>query len=246
MNSPINTLFILQSLDWKINPWDSWDSEDLSPWREMTKIVWTREWIQQYYDLEMETDLHSLNSWRAMKSIWINREDFILNVYSEVSFIIIDSSHLNEIWVSNLAKWLKKLYLLTTNLNHPVFEVQKNFKNIEIFFYKDRVDFVDLMNKLKNVYKIENITIQSGWTLNYELLQNNLIDKISLVVAPVLIWWKDTPTLIDWKSIKNISELSKLKALKLTKVNQLKNSYLHLQYDVIKETKILDWFDVPN
>ena len=202
-NSPINTLFLLQSLDWKICSWYSWDTWKLSSWREFAKIVWLQDWVNQYYELEQQTDLHSLNTWRNMKIIWANRKDFVLNVYSEVSFIIIDSSHLSETWVLNLAKWLKKLYLVTTNPNHPVFKIKENFKNIEIIFYKDSIDFVDLMNKLKNIYKIKNITIQSGWTLNYELLQNNLIDKISIVIAPVLIWWKDTPTLIDWKSWAN-------------------------------------------
>lgn len=245
-NSPINTLFLLQSLDWKINPWNTWDSEELSQWREFAKIEWLQEWIKQYFELEMKTDLHSLNTWKTMKKIWVNREDFILNIYSEVSFIIIDSSHLNEIWLINLAKWLKKLYLVTNNPSHPAFKVKDNFKNIEIIFYKDSVDFVDLMSKLKNDYKIENITIQSWWTLNKELLKNNLIDKVSIVIAPVLIWWKDTPTLVDWESITNISQLNELKVLKLTNITKLNHSYLHLQYDILKETKINEWFEVRN
>ena len=245
-NSPINTLFLLQSLDWKINPWNTWDSEELSQWREFAKIEWLQEWIKQYFELEMETDLHSLNTWKTMKKIWLNREDFVLNVYGEVSFIIIDSSHLTQTWVINLAKWLKNLYLVTSNPNHPVFKLKESYKNIEIIFYKDSIDFVDLMNKLKNDYKIENITIQSWWTLNKELLKNNLIDKVSIVIAPVLVWWKDTPTLVDWESITDISQLHELKVLKLTNVTKLNNSYLYLQYDVLKETKINEWFEVRN
>ncbi len=158
MNKPTNTIFLLQSLDWKINPWNSWDTDKLSQWREFAKIKWLQEWIKQYYDLELKTDLHSLNTWFVMKKIWVNKPNFKLNIYEKVSFIIIDSKHLDLNWVENLANSLKKLYIVTTNQKHPAFDLQKTYENIVIICYEGKIDFTNLMEKLKNTYSINEIT----------------------------------------------------------------------------------------
>jgi len=243
MKRPINTLFLLQSLDGKINPWSN---NSLSQWREFGKIKGLREWVMQYYKLEQETDLYSLNSWKVMKKIWMNDENYNFEIYSEVSFIIIDSKHLNKIAVEKMASKLKKLFIITTNKNHIAFSLQKKYKNLEILYYEEKIDFKNMMEKLYKKYNIENITIQSWWSLNSVFFENNLIDKISVVIAPVVIWWKDTPTLVDGKSIEKMEDLNKLKVLKLRKINQLENGYIHLEYDVEEKTEIVEGIDVPN
>ncbi len=67
-----------------------------------------------------------------------------------------------------------------------------------------------------------------------------------MVIAPVLIWWKDTPSLVDWESITTLEKLNRLKVLKLRNVNKLENSYLHLEYDVVKKTRVNKGVDVLN
>jgi 2,5-diamino-6-(ribosylamino)-4(3H)-pyrimidinone 5'-phosphate reductase len=62
--------------------------------------------------------------------------------------------------------------------------------------------------------------------------------QISIVIAPALIGGKETPTLIDGESIKFFEELKKIKALNLTDIIKLNNSYINVRYDVINETKI--------
>ena len=109
---------------------------------------------------------------------------------------------------------------------------------MEIIHYKKEIDFVDLFNKLKQNYGIKRVTIQTGGTLNSIFLRNKLIDKISIVVAPTLIGGKDTSSLIDGKSLSSVKELDLIKALKLTEVKKLNDSYLHLRYDVINDTEI--------
>ena len=155
-----------------------------------------------------------------------------------VSFLIIDNEpHLNKIGVDNFLKKSKKLYIITTNKNHPAFN-RKDEDNLEIIHYKKEIDFVDLFNKLKQNYGIKRVTIQTGGTLNSIFLRNKLIDKISIVVAPTLIGGKDTSSLIDGKSLSSVKELDLIKALKLTEVKKLNDSYLHLRYDVINDTEI--------
>ena len=57
---------------------------------------------------------------------------------------------------------------------------------------------------------------------------------VDIVVAPVLIGGKDTPTLIDGKSLVSSAELSELGVLKLIDCSVLENSYIRLRYEVVK------------
>lgn len=80
----------------------------------------------------------------------------------------------------------------------------------------------------------EAITIQSWGTLNGKFLRENLIDYVNVVIAPLLVGWKETSTLIDGESIICSKDLSKLKALQLIEYNQLENSYIQLKFKVLK------------
>jgi len=88
-------------------------------------------------------------------------------------------------------------------------------------------------------YGVDRLTIQSGGTLNSIFVRNKLVDHLKIVVAPLIVGGKDTPTLIDGKSLLAEDELIELKALRLTKSEVLEDSYLMLEYDVIQETKII-------
>ena len=234
MDRPITTLFMLTSVDGKIST-GSTDKLDVD--KDFPRISGIKEGLKQYYEIERTTDLHSLNSGRVLAKVGANKPQKNL-VKLSVSFLIIDNEpHLNKTGVDNFLKRSKKLYIITTNKNHPAFQ-RKDADNLEIIYYKNRIDFIDLFRKLKQNYKINRVTIQTGGTLNSIFLRNKLIDKISIVVAPTLIGGKDTPSLIDGKSLSSVKELSLIKALKLTEVEKLNDSYLHLKYDVINDTKI--------
>ena len=231
MNKPNTTLFMLSSIDGKISTGNN-DNRDTD--LDFHRIKGVMEGLKQYYDLEKETDLHSLNTGKVMVKIGINKKEVFKNM-NFMNFIIIDNNHLEKSGIENLSNNLKKLYLITSNKNHPAFDCKN--KNLEIIFYENNINFQDLFLKFKEKYKIQSITIQSGGTMNSILLREKLIDKISIVYAPVLIGGINTPTLIDGNTLISYEDLKYIKALKLTKVNQLKNSYLHLQYDVINDTE---------
>ena len=231
LNKPETTLFLLTSVDGKISTGDT-DALDVD--KDFPNIFGVKEGLHQYYDLEKQTDLFSLNSGRVQAKIGVNEKDGEIKKLP-VYFIIIDNKpHLKITGIDYFLKRSKKLFLITTNKNHPVFE-RKNTENLEIIFYKDEIDFCDLFSKLKNNFECDRLTIQTGGTLNTLLLKKGLIDHISLVIAPVLIGGKDTATILDGESLHTPNELSKIKALKLIKCDLLKNSYLHLQYDVMNE-----------
>ncbi len=226
-NRPVTTLFMLMSLDGKISTGGN-DSLDVD--KDFPKIKGVREGLGQYYELEKTTDLYSLNTGRVMKKMGVNKRKN--PVKSPANFIIIDSKpHLTKKGVVFMADRGKKLYLVTTHRKHPAFGL-KNKKNMEIIYSK-KLDLKSLFVKLKKKHGINRVTIQSGGTMNSAFLREDLIDHISIVVAPCLIGGKNTPTLIDGESLHSIKELNKIKALKLRTCKVLNKSYLHLKYDVI-------------
>lgn len=227
-NRPINTLFMLMSLDGKIN---SGDSDELDVDRDWCRIDGVKEGLPQYYEIEKTTDWYSLNTGRTMAKIGVNNKKKIPPKI-ECRFIIVDRKpHLNENGIEYLCNWTEMLFLVTDNKNHPAYKLLDKFNNLKILYY-EKINLTELMKDLKNDYNVEKITIQSGGTLNGEFLRNNLIDYVNIVVAPILVGGANTSTLIDGKAISKVEELNKLKALELLECNVLKNSYIQLKYKV--------------
>lgn len=227
-NRPINTLFMLMSLDGKIN---SGDSDELDVDRDWCRIDGVKEGLPQYYEIEKTTDWYSLNTGRTMAKIGVNNKKEIPPKI-ECRFIIVDRKpHLNENGIEYLCNWTEMLFLVTDNKNHPAYKLLDKFNNLKILYY-EKINLTELMKDLKNDYNVEKITIQSGGTLNGEFLRNNLIDYVNIVVAPILVGGANTSTLIDGKAISKVEELNKLKALELLECNVLKNSYIQLKYKV--------------
>ena len=221
-----NTLFMLSSVDGKISTGDT-DSRDVD--KDYTKLKGIKEGLKQYYDIEKTTDINSLNTGRVMAKIGVNTPKCPINC-PNVNFIIIDNKHLNEKGVDNLIKGTNRLYLVTTNKKHPAFNVKEK---LTLLYYPNKIDFKDLFKKLKQKYSMNRVTIQSGGTLNARLVRDGLIDRVSFVIAPALVGGKDTSTLMDGKSLRSESDLKNIKALKLIKCEKLKNSYIHLVYEVM-------------
>ena len=235
MEKPITTLFMLMSVDGKIST-GSVDDRDVD--KDFLKIIGIKEGLRKYYDIEQTTDLFSMNSGRIMEKVGSNiKKENVTKI--PVSFIVIDNKpHLNNIGIEYYIKRSKKFYLVTNNKDHPVFQYD-NTENLYIIYYENRIDFVDLFEQLKNKHGINSMTIQTGGTLNSILLRANLIDKLSIIIAPALIGGKDTSTLIDGKSLQSFEDIKKIKALKLIENKTLQNSYIHLKYEITNETKIV-------
>ena len=229
MNRPITTLFMLESLDGKIS---SGASDNLDADKDFPKINGVKEGLHQYYELEQETDLFSLNTGRVMAKIGVNDKSEYHNKIEAVTFVIIDNKpHLNENGIDYLCHWVGKLILVTTNKNHPAFNIE--YDNLEILLYNE-LDLNKLLEDLYSKYNAERLTIQSGGTLNGLFVRSKLIDYVNIVIAPILVGGKDVSTLVDGESIKDESELNKLLPLELLECNKLKNSYIELKYKVIK------------
>ncbi len=230
MDRPITTLFMLTSVDGKISTGDT-DIMDVD--KDFPKIIGVSEGLHQYYDIEKTTDYFSLNSGRVFEKIGFNEKtDEPKKV--PVVFVIIDNKpHLNENGVRYISKKGEKVIFVTTNKDHPAYDLKKDLGNVEILKYDGKIDFVDMFSKLKNDFGAKGVTIQTGGTLNSELIRAGLVDYISIVVAPVMIGGSNTSTLMDGESLHSPIEISKIKALKLESFEKLSDSYVHLKYKVL-------------
>ncbi len=222
----VNTLFMLMSLDGKIS---SGSNDSLDVDQDFKNIDGLKEGLDQYYEIERTTDLFTLNTGRVMEKIGFNDKKTVPDK-TPVSFVIIDNKpHLNENGIKYLSGMSKRLIIVTTNPSYTNY----GYDNVDILLFEDKIDFNELFKILKQKYQADRLTIQSGGTLNGHFLREKLIDYVHIVIAPVLVGGKDTPTLVDGESITNIAELNKLSVLELIESNTLENNYIELKYKVI-------------
>lgn len=226
MNRPITTLFMLMSVDGKISTGSS-DNMDFD--KDLPTITGLKEGLQQYYDIEQTTDLWSLNSGRVQAKLSVNEKP--LPNKTPISFVLIDNKNLDEHGIEYFCELSKTFILITTNKSHPAFKINKD--NMHIIL-QEKLSLSDALAILKDEYGCDRLTIQSGGILNSLFVEEDLIDYLDIVVTPVLIGGKDTPTLIDGKSITNNEELTRLGILELIDCIKLDNSYLRLKYKVKK------------
>ena len=216
---------MLMSVDGKIS---TGCVDELDVDKDFPKIDGLKEGLHQYYELEQETDLWSFNTGRVQKKMGVNEKP--LPDKTIVSFVLLDNSHLDENGVRYFCALSKQFVLITSNKNHPAYNVKED--NLGII-YQEELSLKEALNELKEKYGCERLTVQSGGTLNSLFLREKLFDYVDIVVAPVLIGGKDTSTLIDGKSLTSEDELSKLGILKLEDCIKLEDSYLRLRYKVI-------------
>jgi 2,5-diamino-6-(ribosylamino)-4(3H)-pyrimidinone 5'-phosphate reductase len=225
---PITTLFMLVSVDGKIST-GSTDERDFD--KDLPDVKGVGEGLSQYYELETQTDYYSFNTGRVMAKVgWNEEKDVVEQI--DVIFVIVDNKpHLTERGVHNLLRRVKKLYVVTTNSEHPAASMKHD--GLEVLSYENKIDFMDLFRKLKSL-GAERVTIQSGGEMNTELMRGGLIDYVSLVVAPVMVGGRGTASLLDGESLVTNDDLQLLRPLELTGADKLDNSYLHLKYSVLK------------
>ena len=225
MDRPITTLFMLMSVDGKVS---TGSTDELDMDRDFPIIPGVREGLHQYYEIEQTTNLWSFNTGRVQAKMGVNEMD--MPAKTPVSFVLLDNHHLTEHGVRYFCEKAKQAVVITSNAAHPCFHVDAD--NLRII-YQERPSLGDALERLKHECGCERLTVQSGGTVNGLFLREKLLDYVDIVVAPVLIGGRETPTLIDGKSLITNSELSELGALKLIKCTVLQDSYIRLQYEVV-------------
>ncbi|MCR5299271.1 MAG: dihydrofolate reductase family protein [Erysipelotrichaceae bacterium] len=225
MNRPVTTLFMLMSVDGKIS---TGSTDELDVDRDFPKIPGVREGLHQYYEIEQTTDLWSFNTGSVQAKMGVNEKT--MPAKTPVSFVLLDNRHLTEHGVRYFCALSKQAVVITSNPEHPAFRVDA--ENLHIL-YQEQPSLSEALERLKKECGCERLTVQSGGTVNGLFLREKLLDYVDIVVAPVLIGGKDTPTLIDGRSLAAENELYRLGVLRLIECTALEDSYLRLRYEVV-------------
>lgn len=232
LDRPETTLFLLSSVDGKISTGASKINDFDS---DLPSIGATKKGLCQYYSIERQTSPFSLMTGKTFDKLGINkyRKPNAPNKRC-VSYIIIDNTHLNKQGIKNICNMAANCILITTNINHPANEIKDINSCINLHtIYQQKLDLRKAFKELREIYACASITIQSGGTFNGYLLREHLIDNIGLVMAPILVGGKETPTVIDGTSLTDINHLSEIGELELTSMEALKKNYIHLKYRVL-------------
>lgn len=224
MERPVTTLFMLMSADGKISTGAA-DCFDFD--RDLPHVPGVAKGLHQYYELEQQTDLWSLNTGRVMAKVGAN--ELPLPEKTPVSFVILDNAHLLEAGVRWLCAKCQRVVIVTSNATHPAFGVKE--ANLSVVF-QEHPSLAEALVRLKADFGCERLTVQSGGTVNAVLVREGLIDYVDMVVAPLLVGGRETPTLVDGPSLTSVSELAKLCMLELETCEALEDSYVRLRYRV--------------
>lgn len=122
----------------------------------------------------------------------------------------------------------KKIILVTSNTKHPAFSLKED--NLDVL-YQRKLDLKRMLYYLYSEHGCERLTVQSGGTINSIFLRDHLFDAIDIVISPILVGGKNTPSLIDGASINSTAELNSLEKLKLKSCDVLNDSYIRVRYE---------------
>lgn len=225
MALPVTTLFLLMSVDGKIST-GAGDRRDFD--RDLPHIPGLAQGLGQYYQLEQASGRYSLNTGRVLAKVgWNDAKSDIERL--PVAFIVVDRQHLSEQGVRNLVRRTERLILVTANGRHPAHRVDD--PRLTVLTSESGLDLRRVFTQL-SALGVADLTVQSGGRLNATLARLGLLDYLSIVVAPLLVGGRETPTLLDGDSLDADGDLGLLRPLTLIEARPLDGSYLHLRYAV--------------
>jgi 2,5-diamino-6-(ribosylamino)-4(3H)-pyrimidinone 5'-phosphate reductase len=91
----------------------------------------------------------------------------------------------------------------------------------------DRVDLEQVLQTLQSE-GLEKLMVEGGATLNFELLNQGLVDELTIYVAPLVFGGEGAPTLAGGFGLSNEAAVK----LRLVKAEQWNDGGVLLQYDV--------------
>lgn len=234
---PQVTMFMLQSVDGKIatGP-DAWCDFDT----DLPALPGVAEGLHRYYELEKETSLWAMCSGKTKDKIFQSEQYNWLNSGAEklgVNLVLVGSTKPGKDCVRFLCDKYHQVILFSPNPRAELESLGMSNLHIECLgYYVDSSKYmIKILETLYAKYACDDLTLQGGATLNASMLAAGCVDKMRLVVAPLLVGGCTTPTLVDGKEPMLAYAGSRFPVLTLTKVKTLGNSYLCLDYEVRRD-----------
>jgi 2,5-diamino-6-(ribosylamino)-4(3H)-pyrimidinone 5'-phosphate reductase len=197
-----------------------------------------------YYQISQayHTDMVFVGSATAKKGLEMfldnipkeNQEDFIQPTSEEKLenpyWLIPDSKGIlmNLLHVYRKSSFCRDVIILTNNSTPKAYiDYLKKRNYLVLHSHTNNTDLKKILPEIKNRFKVETLLTDSGGILNSILLEQNMIDEISLLISPNLIG-ETTKNLFRSLKTKENTPIN----LELLEVRALTNSYLHVRYQI--------------
>lgn len=112
--------------------------------------------------------------------------------------------------------------MATTGLADPAKCEQLKAQGVEILTLPARERKVDLKALLKRLGErgITSVLVEGGGRLNYSMLEQGVVDKVFLFIAPIICGGKDAPTAFNGDGVARIEDAWRVGQIELKKFSQ--------------------------
>lgn len=132
----------------------------------------------------------------------------------------------------NLQYWRDVLILCSKTTSASYINSLKENDINYMIIGQDRIDLAAALQFLNESFGIKTVRVDSGGSLNGALLDQGLVDEVSVLIAPCLVGGANPNTLfkvpLDALKIDTVN-------LKLIKFEKLDGDFIWLRYDVVKK-----------
>ncbi len=220
---------ILTSLDGKI-------SGDFFESSETMKAVSEYGKLRSFYNCE--ATLYGTTTMGEF--IGVNEHDEIGEPHSLDDYVLKDTNYVVAIDTKGKLNYSSGKYIRHGNSSQiiAVLTEQVSEKRLEqlrelgvsyIIAGKTQLDVKETVNKLENLFGIRKLMIAGGGYIDWTFLKDDMIDEVSLVIAPSADGFKDTPSLF----MKSEDD-GTVKDFELINVEKITDNAVWLRYMVVK------------
>ncbi|MBU5593854.1 RibD family protein [Amphibacillus sp. MSJ-3] len=124
--------------------------------------------------------------------------------------------------------------VLTEQASHAYKDFLRRKKISYIIAGKDQIDYEVMLDKLYNHFKIKRMMVGGGGTINWSFIQNDLVDEISVILAPIA---NGDPNGHRFFVAREPYSTIKASAFELKSVKQLEYGTLWIRYTVKRNMK---------
>lgn len=153
------------------------------------------------------------------------------NAKTDEYFVIVDGNTLNSMDIKRLCNKAQKVIIITNNKEHAAVYVKET--NLHVIVHAE-LDLGVVFEKLYSEYSCKEITITADNQLTTALMSKDFIDVVDIMLAPVLLGSTDVLNFANEDSQINIAELAQLGELKPRHINKFDNSFVLLNYAVVR------------
>ena len=153
----------------------------------------------------------------------IPRRDFIANANADSYAIAIDPSG-KLTWKSNSIDGEHVIAILTERVPERYLAFLRSKRVSYLFGGKSEIDLKRVLAKLRSRFGIKTLLLEGGGKINGSFLAADVIDELSILIAPVAVGAVGTPTLFD------VGPVSACHKLRLVSVKKLEADIVWLRY----------------